>query len=142
MPQFGSRLGRLVRSPGCKPGEMNPLSRSGDWAYDAWIRDAKGVTMRISRRAFLGGSAAALGAVGLARFSTRTATGSAYSGSGEATAEELEALDAPMILSIVDATKGEFEILVGEAAIPVTDRSLVAKLARAAREGDGHVVAS
>jgi 3-hydroxyisobutyrate dehydrogenase-like beta-hydroxyacid dehydrogenase len=53
----------------------------------------------------------------------------------ELSATDLEALDIPVMLSVTDAKKGELEILVGEQAITFTDRALVSKLARAARQG-------
>ncbi len=94
--------------------------------------------MAVSRRRFLGGSAAAVGAVGAARLSG----GLALAAPGTApTAEEVSSLSVPVMLSVVDAARGEFEILVGETAVPFTDRSLVAKLARAARS-HRNVVAS
>ena len=37
------------------------------------------------------------------------------------------------MLSVSDAKAGELELLVGEQAITITDRGLVAKLARATR---------
>lgn len=48
--------------------------------------------------------------------------------------EDIEALDVPVMISVVDAQAGELEILIGEQAIAFTDRRLVNRLIRAARE--------
>jgi hypothetical protein len=87
--------------------------------------------MTLSRRSLIGGGAALAGA-GVAAAAGRTPGAWALS---ELTATELEDLDIPVMLSVTDATKGELEILVGEQAITFTDRALVAKLHRAARQG-------
>jgi 3-hydroxyisobutyrate dehydrogenase-like beta-hydroxyacid dehydrogenase len=88
--------------------------------------------MPISRRALIGGGAALVGAGAVATFGERH-TDELFA--GELSAADLEALDIPVMLSVTDPTTGELEILVGEQAITFTDRSLVAKLARASRNG-------
>jgi len=52
---------------------------------------------------------------------------------GELTPEELDAAAAPMLLHVRDAAAGEIEILVEDQSVVVTDKTLVAKVLRAAR---------
>ena len=88
--------------------------------------------MTMSRRGLLGGGAALVGVGAVAAITDRRTEAFAT----ELSAAELEALDIPVMLSVTDAQAGEIEILVGEQAVTFTDRSLVAKLARVARDGD------
>lgn len=95
--------------------------------------------MPLSRRAFLLNSTAAAAAA-----STIGLSGSAASAvvhAAELAPAELTALGSPLMLTVADAAKGELEILVGEVAIPFKDKSLVNKLARAARQGTTDVIA-
>lgn len=87
--------------------------------------------MTLSRRSLIGGGAALAGA-GVAAVATGTPGAWALT---ELTAADLEDLDIPVMLSVTNAKKGELEILVGEQAITFTDKALVAKLGRAARQG-------
>jgi hypothetical protein len=87
--------------------------------------------MTLSRRSLIGGGAVLAGAGAAAVVSSAPGAWAL----GELTATDLEALDIPVMLSVTDAKKGQLEILVGEQAIPFTDKALVAKLARAARQG-------
>lgn len=56
------------------------------------------------------------------------------SGTADVTSADVEALDIPVMLAITDSSAGELEILVGEQAISFTDRQLVSRLLRAARQ--------
>lgn len=87
--------------------------------------------MTMSRRGLLGGGAALAGAGAVAALTERSTKGFA----SQLTAADLESLDIPVMLSVTDASKGTLEILVGEQAIEFQDRGLVAKLARATRDG-------
>lgn len=85
--------------------------------------------MTVTRRNLIGGGAALAGAGAIASFG-----GTAGALDVPLTAEELEALDIPVMLSVTDADRGTLEILVGEQAIEFTDRRLVAKIAGVARK--------
>ncbi len=87
--------------------------------------------MTITRRSLIGGGAALAGAA-----AATIASGGRGSASApiELSAQELEALDIPVMLSVTDARKGDLEILIGEQAITFTDKALVAKLARTSRK--------
>ena len=86
----------------------------------------------VSRRSFLvRGSAVAAGAA--AAGAGVVAVTSSDGAAAPLSDEELAALDQPMLIQVRDAAKGEVEILVGEAEVVVTDRSLVAKVLRATR---------
>ncbi len=89
--------------------------------------------MAITRRMFVGGSAAALGAVA-------GGPGIARAGSTEDTREldevERAALTAPLLVKVVDAEEGVVRILVGEEAVEFTDKQLVRRIGRAALEGN------
>lgn len=87
--------------------------------------------MEVSRRALLGGGAALAGATAVGVLTQNPVVAFA----GGASDEELEALEIPVMLSVVDAKAGRLEILVGERAIEFTDRKLVGQLARATRQG-------
>ena len=89
--------------------------------------------MTMSRRGLLGGGAALAGAGAVAALTERNTKGIA----AQLTAVDLEALDIPVMLSVTDASAGTMEIQVGEQAIEFQDRGLVAKLARATRDGGG-----
>lgn len=86
----------------------------------------------VSRRSFLVG-----GSAGVAAAATATGTGivalSGVAGASPLTEGELAALDQPVIVSVLDAAKGEVELLVGDREVVFVDRSLVAKLLRASR---------
>jgi 3-hydroxyisobutyrate dehydrogenase-like beta-hydroxyacid dehydrogenase len=86
--------------------------------------------MTLSRRSLISGGAALAGAAAATVASGST---SAFAFT-ELSAQELVALDIPVMLSVTNAKKGELEILVGEQAITFTDKSLVAKLARTTRK--------
>lgn len=87
--------------------------------------------MTITRRSLIGGGAALAGAA-----AATIASGGRGSASApiELSAQELEALDIPVMLSVTNASKGDLEILIGEQAITFTDKALVAKLARTSRK--------
>ena len=87
--------------------------------------------MTITRRSLIGGGAALAGAA-----AATIASGGRGSASApiELSAQELEALDIPVMLSVTNARKGDLEILIGEQAITFTDKALVAKLARTSRK--------
>lgn len=84
--------------------------------------------MALSRRQFLEGSVAVLGAGAALKFGR---SGNTDARNGEAV-DDIHPLDLEVMLSVTNASKGELEILVGERAIPFTDMSLVAELARVA----------
>jgi len=85
----------------------------------------------ISRRSFLvrGSAVAGAAAVGGGGIAALAAS----SGSDALTEEEIQALDQPVLVQVRDAEKGEVEILFGENEVVFTDKSLVAKVLRAAR---------
>jgi hypothetical protein len=85
----------------------------------------------VTRRRFIvAGSAGAIGIAGVA--AVGVGPGSlAAAGERELTPAELEAA-GPLMLHLRDAATGEIEVLVGEKSIVLTDKSLVAKLLRAA----------
>ncbi|HYN33493.1 MAG TPA: hypothetical protein VES40_12770 [Ilumatobacteraceae bacterium] len=91
--------------------------------------------MHVSRRALIGGGAALAGAGAVTRLggSQSIITAGARSEDDYDDAD-VEALDVAVMISINDAKAGELEILVGEQAISHTDRRLVNRLLRAARE--------
>ena len=61
-----------------------------------------------------------------------TAAMTAVAGAGEeAGAEELGALDGPMLVHVRDAATGEVEVFVDETSVVFNDRALVSKLQRA-----------
>jgi hypothetical protein len=86
----------------------------------------------VSRRSFL-----VKGSAGVAAAATATGTGIvALSGSAEATSlsvEELGALDQPVLVSVLDASRGEVELLVGDREVVFVDKALVATVLRASR---------
>jgi 3-hydroxyisobutyrate dehydrogenase-like beta-hydroxyacid dehydrogenase len=86
--------------------------------------------MTLSRRSLIGGGAALAGAAAATVAGGNT---SAFAFT-ELSAQELAALDIPVMLSVTNAKKGELEILVGEQAITFTDKALVSKLARTTRK--------
>ncbi len=87
--------------------------------------------MSITRRSLIGGGAALAGAAAATIASGGTTSAFAPT---ELSAQELAALDIPVMLSVTDAKKGDLEILIGEQAITFTDKALVAKLARTSRK--------
>ena len=87
----------------------------------------------VTRRAFLAsGGAGAVAIAGVASGGLG-AFGLAASEDGELTVDELEAAGAPMLLHIRDVAAGEVEILVDDQSIVVNDKTLVAKVLRAAK---------
>jgi hypothetical protein len=86
----------------------------------------------VSRRSFLLRGSAAAGVAAVAA-GTGVASISGPAGASPLTAEELEALDQPVLVHVRDAAKGEVEVLVGESEIVFTDKPLVAKVLRATR---------
>ena len=86
--------------------------------------------MQVSRRTLIGGGAAIIGAGAVASFGDHIFESS----TADLTSADVEALDIPVMLAITDSSAGELEILVGEQAISFTDRQLVSKLLRAARQ--------
>lgn len=86
----------------------------------------------VSRRSFLVG-----GSAGVAAAATATGTGivalAGGAGASPLTEGELAALDQPVIVSVLDAGKGEVELLVGDREVVFVDKSLVAKVLRASR---------
>jgi hypothetical protein len=88
---------------------------------------------KVTRRAFLAsGSAGAVAIAGVASGGFG-AMGLMAAEDGELTPEELDAAAAPMLLHVRDAAAGEIEILVEDQSVVVTDKTLVAKVLRAAR---------
>jgi hypothetical protein len=91
----------------------------------------------LTRRKFLTrGSVSAVGAIGVLSAgpgALASAAAAATKKGDEADAEELGALEGPMFVHVRDAAAGEVEFLVDESSVVVTDKSLVAKLRRAAR---------
>ncbi len=86
----------------------------------------------VSRRSFLvRGSAAAGAAAATATAGLAVTSGTA--GAAPLTAEEVAALDQPVLLHVTDAAAGQVELLVGEEEIQLTDPSLVAKVLRATK---------
>ena len=88
--------------------------------------------MTMTRRSLIGGGAALAGAAAATIASGGTT--SAFAQTTELSAQELSALDVPVMLSVTNAKKGELEILIGEHAIAFTDKALVSKLARTSRK--------
>ena len=87
----------------------------------------------VTRRAFLvSGSAGAVAIAGVASGGLGT-IGLAAAEEGELTPEELDAVAAPMLLHVRDAAAGEIEILVEDQSVVVNDKTLVAKVLRAAK---------
>ena len=87
----------------------------------------------VTRRAFLAsGSAGAVAVAGLASGGLG-AIGLVAEEEAELTPAELDAVAAPMLLHVRDAAAGEIEILVDEQSVVVNDKTLVAKVLRAAR---------
>lgn len=85
--------------------------------------------MAISRRAFVGGSAAAVGAV----VASPNIAG-AQQPDLPPTPEEAAVLGTPFLVQAVDPENSRFEILIGEDAVPFTDQKLARTLARLAEE--------
>jgi hypothetical protein len=93
--------------------------------------------MQVTRRTLIGGGAALAGVGAVARFGApniTAATSAAGDGPDGRDDASVEALDVPVMISIADAQSGELEILIGEQAISHSDRRLVNRLIRAARE--------
>jgi hypothetical protein len=87
----------------------------------------------VTRRAFLvSGSASAVAIAGVASGGLG-AVGLTAAENGELTPEELDAVAAPMLLHVRDAAAGEIEILVEDKSVVVNDKTLVAKVLRAAK---------
>jgi hypothetical protein len=88
----------------------------------------------VSRRSFLVG-----GSAGIAAAATATGTGivalAGPAGAAPLTEDELARLDQPVIVSVLDATTGEVELLVGDREVVFVDRALVARVLRASKEG-------
>lgn len=84
--------------------------------------------MAISRRAFVGGSVVAAG--------TAVAAPNLAHASEDVppTPEEAAVLGTPFLVQAVDPENSTFEILIGEDAVPFTDRKLARTLARLAEE--------
>ncbi len=88
----------------------------------------------VSRRRFLAqGTAGVAGAAGLAAGGIVLTGGSAGAGESALDADEVAALEQPMLLQVRDAAAGEVEILIGDGEIVFTDRALVARVLRATR---------
>ncbi len=87
--------------------------------------------MAISRRAFVGGSAAAVGAAVAA---PNIAHAGAAAPDTPPTPEEAAALGTPFLVQAVDPENSKFEILIGEDAVPFTDPKLARTLARLAEK--------
>jgi hypothetical protein len=88
---------------------------------------------QVSRRSFLTkssvGAAAAVtvGTVGLPRLAGASAS------EPDLSPAEVAAVNGTTLVHIKDVSRGEVEILVGERAVRFTDKTLVAKVLRAAR---------
>ena len=88
----------------------------------------------VSRRSFLvQGTAGVAGAASVAAGGMALTGGAASAGEPPLDAEEVAALERPMLLQILDADAGEVEILVDDSEIVFTDRALVARVLRATR---------
>jgi hypothetical protein len=88
----------------------------------------------VTRRSFLvKGSAAAVGAAGVAAAGGFALNQAGADNEPALGAEELEAADGPVLLEVTNARAGEVKVLVGEQEYAFTDRALVAKVLRAAR---------
>ena len=88
---------------------------------------------QISRRALLTrGSMGAAGAIGVLAM-PNVAMAAVGSGEPELTEAERELAAQSFVVHLRDVTTGEFELLLGEESIVFTDRTLVAKMLRAAR---------
>jgi hypothetical protein len=88
----------------------------------------------VSRRSFLvQGSAGVAGAASVAAGGLVLTGGSASAGEPPLDAEEVAALERPMLLQVLDAEAGEVEILIDDKEIVFTDRALVARVLRATR---------
>jgi 3-hydroxyisobutyrate dehydrogenase-like beta-hydroxyacid dehydrogenase len=86
----------------------------------------------VTRRSFLiRGSAGAVGVAGIA--AGGVALASASDAEPALSADELDALDGPVMVEITDAAAGRVDIFVGEREVAVTDRTLVARVLRATR---------
>jgi hypothetical protein len=84
--------------------------------------------MAITRRAFVGGSAAAVGTV------VAAPSVAGADDDSPPTPEEAAAIGTPFLVQAIDPENATFEILIGEDAVPFTDRKLARTLARLAEE--------
>ena len=88
----------------------------------------------VSRRSFLvKGTAGVAGAASVAAGGVALAGAAASAAEPPLDAEEVAALERPMLLQVLDADAGEVEILVDDSEIVFTDRALVARVLRATR---------
>ena len=89
----------------------------------------------VSRRSFLvrGTTAGVAGAASVATGGLVLTDRSASAGEPPLDAEEVAALERPMLLQVLDAGAGEVEILIDDKEIVFTDRALVARVLRATR---------
>ena len=88
----------------------------------------------VSRRSFLvQGGAGVAGAASVAAGGIVLTGGAASAGEPPLDAEEVAALERPMLLQVLDAGAGEVEILIDDKEIVFTDRALVARVLRATR---------
>jgi len=87
----------------------------------------------VSRRSFL--SKGSIGAVGAVGALTAGPAGLAALTMGESSLsdEEIAALDGPLFVHVRDAATGEIEVLIDEQSVVFNDKTLVAKVLRAAK---------
>jgi hypothetical protein len=88
----------------------------------------------VTRRSFIAtGTAGAIGVAGAATIVGPLTSVAAADTADELTPGEAAALSGPTMLQVLDAAKGEVEILVDERSIVFTDKTLVARVLRATR---------
>jgi hypothetical protein len=88
----------------------------------------------VTRRSFIATSAAgAVGVAGAATIASPLASAAAADAVDEPTPSQLAALSGPTMLQVLDARKGEVELLIDDRAVVFTDKRLVARLLRAVK---------
>ena len=86
----------------------------------------------VTRRKFLvTGSVGAAGAA--TAFGTGWALSSATDNESALTQDEIEAVNGPLVVQVMDPAAGELEVLVGEREVVFTDKALAARLLRASK---------
>jgi hypothetical protein len=88
----------------------------------------------VTRRSFIAtGAAGAVGVAGAATIASPLASAAAADDVDEPTPSQLAALSGPTMLQVLDARKGEVELLIDDRAVVFTDKRLVARLLRAVK---------
>jgi hypothetical protein len=88
----------------------------------------------VTRRSFIAtGTAGALGVAGAATIASPLASAAAADDVDEPTPSQLAALSGPTMLQVLDARKGEVELLIDDRSIKFKDTRLVQRLLRAVK---------